>query len=169
MTKSGIWLLSALSLLLVVAWWTVRLAPARSAAFDAITREHQVVKDLARLANLRNNASQVAAQRLPEHDLVTRMQRALTLAGLPDSAFLGVQPLGEQVEPASRLRVSRVQVRLGGLSAPQIGAWVAAWAVPDQPWTIEGIELIHIEGPTGTEARGFSVGIALVARSIYDG
>lgn len=169
MTKSGIMLVSVAALMLVVLWWTVRLAPARSAAAHAISQERQVAKDLARLALLRTRESQVAAQRLPDHDLVTRMQHTLSLAGLSGSAFLGVQPLGEQVNPGSRLRVRRVQVRLGGVTAAQIGAWMSAWVVPDQPWSIEGIELVHLDGAPGMSGREFSVSIALVARSIDGG
>ena len=61
-------------------------------------------------------------------------QQALVGAGLPITAFSGVQPRADQT--ANGLRIQTVQLRLQGLRPADFGAWLAAWTTADQPWRL---------------------------------
>ena len=160
--------------LLVFAWWLVRLEPARSAARMAIAREQTVAKDLLRLTALQGHEAQVVAQRLPDNDLVTRVQQALTLAGLTPASFNGLQPIAEQIDPISRLRQRRVQVRLHGLSPAQLGGWLAAWSTAEQPWLVESLGMTHALDSAsaatggGIDSNTFTISVVLLTRSVED-
>ena len=154
--------LGALSL--ITCWWVLRLEPAHKQAAAALAHEQQVEHDLARLNSLQGNMNRLAENRLPDNDVVTRIQQSMALAGLPAQLFQGIQPLGEQVDPNAQIRSRRIQVRFGGLTATQVGAWVAAWQSPEQPWVIEGIDFVHLDSD-GT-AGGFAVTVVLVVRSM---
>jgi hypothetical protein len=143
--------------LVVFAWWLVRLEPARSAARMAVAREQAVAKDLLRLTALQGHEAQVVAQRLPDNDLVTRLQ-----------------PIAEQVDPISRLRQRRVQVRLHGLSPAQLGGWLAAWSTAEQPWLVESLGMTHAldSAPAaaggGIDSNTFTISVVLLTRSVED-
>lgn len=152
------------ALTLVLCWWMFRLAPAQASAHSALSRETMIFRDLSRLAALQGNLTRLAENRLPDNDVVTRIQQSMVLAGIPANLFQGVQPLGEQVDPNAQIRTRRIQVRFGGLTAQQVGAWATAWQSPDQPWTIEGIDFVHLD--TGGITEGFAVTVVLAVRSM---
>lgn len=164
MNTRSITFLAAICGACLLFWLVLRLGPAHSEASALLEREQQMERDLARLTALQGSQTRLADARMPNHDLITRIQESMTLAGLPHGTFQGVQPLGEQVDPTATLRTRRLQVRFGGLNARQTGAWIAAWRSPDQPWLIEGIDMVHQD--VGNADGAFAVAIVLVARSM---
>jgi hypothetical protein len=125
-------------------WFRLDQADGRTAAANA--QFGLVNQDLQRLADLRARVQTPARGRRPQDDLVTRAQQALVSSGLPIAAFSGVQPRADQT--VNGVRIQTVQLRLQGLRPADVGAWLAAWSTPDQPWRLSELQMVHSTAPS---------------------
>lgn len=134
---------SACATVLLWGWFRFDQAGSRTAAAQAqLATVHQ---DLQRLEALRGRVQAPVRGRRPQDDLVTRAQQALASAGLPIAAFSGVQPRADQT--VNGVRIQTVQLRMQGLRPADVGAWLAAWATPDQPWRLSELQMVHSTAP----------------------
>ena len=163
-------LVAAGGLLAVVLWGGLRLGSAQAALTAAGARAGAADRDLDRLARLRAHEAHVVSRSVPDGDLVSRIQQALVAAGLPTTAFSGIQPLGDQLDPVSHVQQRSLQLRLNSLAPAELGAWLAAWLTPDQPWRVQGLALAHPQDGGGTtlDSNRFAVTVTLLMRSLED-
>lgn len=133
----------ACATVLLWGWFRLDQADGRTAA--ARSQLATVNQDLQRLADLRARVQAPVRGRRPQDDLVTRAQQALATAGLPIAAFNGVQPRADQT--VNGVRIQTVQLRMLGLRPADFGAWLAAWATPDQPWRLSELQMVHSMAP----------------------
>jgi hypothetical protein len=82
-------------------------------------------------------------------DLVSQVQRTLTAGGIPNTAFRGIQPLGEHLGEGGGARERAVQINLQAMCPADVGAWLAAWCVPAQPWRVTGVTWTHSDAISG--------------------
>lgn len=136
--------------LVVLAWGWLRLDQAGSGFRAAHEQFAAVDRDVQRLGELRARIQAPVRGRRPQDDLVSRAQQALVGAGLPITAFSGVQPRADQT--ANGLRIQTVQLRLQGLRPADFGAWLAAWTTADQPWRLSELQMVHSSAPPAASA-----------------
>ena len=160
----------ALGMLAVGLWGGLRLGSAQAVLAAASARSREADVDLARLALLRAHEAHIVSRNVPDTDLVSRIQQALIAAGLPTTAFSGIQPLGAQLDPVSHVQQRSLQLRLNSLAPAELGAWLAAWLTPDQPWRVQGLALAHPQDGGGTtlDSNRFAVTVTLLMRSLED-
>ena len=163
-------LVAACGLLAVLLWGGLRLGSAQAALSAAGARALGADRDLDRLARLRAHEAHIVSRSVPDTDLVSRIQQALVAAGLPTTAFSGIQPLGDQLDPVSHVQQRSLQLRLNSLAPAELGAWLAAWLTPDQPWRVQGLALAHPQDGGGTtlDSNRFAVTVTLLMRSLED-
>lgn len=163
-------LLWSCAILVALTWGWFRLEQADSRARAAQEQLAALNQDVLRLGELRGRIQSPVRGRRPQDDLVTRAQRALTAAGLPITAFSGIQPRADQT--GNGLRIQTVQLRLQGLRPAEFGAWLAAWSTPDQPWKLSEVQMAHASvAPTMTlalDSNRFDLTLVLTAPYLED-
>ncbi len=163
-----LWFIVALG---VVAWSGMRLGSARSQITAADDARAGIERDLLKVQALRAQVRGVSVGRRPDGDLIARVQRALSDAGLPVSACSGVQPRADQTRPGAGVRVQTVVMTLRGLLPAEFGAWLAAWRAGDQTWRLDDVQLTRVvpTGAGGLVARsdGNRYDVALVLAAPY--
>lgn len=152
--RSGLFLLWFAVGLSVAVWSGMRLGSAQSQMANAESARAAIERDVTRIHLLRAQVSGLSVGRRPDGDLIARVQRALSDAGLPISACSGVQPRADQTRPGAGVRVQTVVMTLRGLLPSEFGAWLAAWRAGDQTWRLDDVQLTRVSGPT---APGTSV------------
>lgn len=154
----------------VLAWGWLRLGQADERWRAALEQSAALHRDVQRLGDLRGRIQAPVRGRRPQDDLVSRAQQALTAAGLPVSAFSGVQPRADQT--ANGLRIQTVQLRLQGLRPAEFGAWLAAWTTPDQPWRLGELQMTHAAAGqtplTALDTNRFDLTLVLTAPYVED-
>jgi len=148
-------------------WW--RVGSAQSQADAAREQAQTIARDVQRVQTLRQQAQVVAGSRRPDADLVTRVQRALSQAGLPVTACSGVQPRNDQAAPGGGIRIQSVQLSLRALQPSDLGAWLSAWTMAEPAWTVSELQLAH--QPTtalGLDSNRFDVSVVLSAPYVED-
>lgn len=156
----------------VVSWSGLRLGSAESQIRAADAARTAVERDLSKVHRLRAQVRGVSVGRRPDGDLIGRVQRALSDAGLPVSACSGVQPRADQTGPGAGLRVQTVVMTLRGLLPAEFAAWLAAWRAGDQTWRLDDVQLTRVPVPTGPGASvargdGNRYDVALVLAAPY--
>lgn len=152
-------------LVLTVCGW--RWASAAWTVARARAQHQSAAGELSQILTLRASARQAVVERVPEGELVGRLQRTLAKVNLPATALSGIQPDSDQRDPASAIRTRRMTARLIGLRPGDLGAFLVAWRTPDQPWSVEGIALVHpADRPSGLDPDRFEATLTLVARSL---
>ncbi len=168
--RSGIvilWLVVGLS---VVVWSGLRLGSAQSQIAAADAARSVIERDLTKVQQLRAHVRGVSVGRRPDGDLIARVQRALSDAGIPVSACSGVQPRADQTRPGAGVRVQTVVMTLRNLLPSEFGAWLAAWRAGDQTWRLDDVQLTRVAVPTApsaavarTEGNRYDVALVLAA------
>jgi hypothetical protein len=161
-------LAATIVVLVVLLWGVIRLGSAQAVLTDAEGRERGTAQDLDRLERLRAHEAHVVARQVSDSDLISHVQQALTAAGLQTSAFSGIQPLGDQLDPISHVQQHTVQLHLNSLAPAELGAWLAAWLTPDQPWRVQGLALAHPQDASTLDVNRFAVTVTLLMRSLED-
>lgn len=168
--RSGIFLLWFVVVLGVITWSGLRLGSAQSQIAAADTARSAIERDLTMVQKLRAQVRGVSVGRRPDGDLITRVQRALSDAGIPVNACSGVQPRADQTRPGAGVRVQTVVMTLRNLLPSEFGAWLAAWRAGDQTWRLDDVQLTRVSVPTaasGVVARGdgnrYDVALVLAA------
>lgn len=156
----------------VVVWSGLRLGSAESQIRAADAARTALERDLTKVHQLRAQVRGVSVGRRPDGDLIGRVQRALSDAGLPVSACSGVQPRADQTRPGAGVRVQTVVMTLRGLLPAEFAAWLAAWRAGDQTWRLDDVQLTRVPvptGPGGSVARsdGNRYDVALVLAAPY--
>ena len=128
----------------------LRLHAADADLAAARTQAERQLADLRRWSQQRARIAGVAAGSAAGADVVTQVQQAVAAAGLPATAFRGVQPLAERAEPGTGVIERTVNVHLVDLRPADAGAWLAAWMTPTQPWEV--ISLAWSHPPTAAES-----------------
>jgi len=151
----------------VLLWGWVRLDQAGARVQAAQQQFTSVNQELQRLLDLRARIQAPVRGRRPQDDLVSRVQQALTAAGLPVTACSGVQPRADQ--SANGMRIQTVQLRLQGLRPAEFGAWLAAWKAADQPWRLSEMQMVHstAAGAAGTPLDNNRFDLTLVLTVPY--
>lgn len=164
----GVWFLLAIG---VVLWSGVRLGTAHTQVASADTARLTVERDLAKVQQLRAQVRGVSVGRRPDGDLIARVQRALSDAGLPVTACSGIQPRADQSRPGAGVRVQTVVTTLRGLLPAEFGAWLAAWRAGDQTWRLDDLQFTRAGGtsrPTPVaQGEGNRYDVTLVLAAPY--
>jgi hypothetical protein len=164
----GVWFLLAIG---VVLWSGVRLGTAHTRVASADTARLTVERDLAKVQQLRAQVRGVSVGRRPDGDLIARVQRALSDAGLPVTACSGIQPRADQSRPGAGVRVQTVVTTLRGLLPAEFGAWLAAWRAGDQTWRLDDLQFTRAGGTARStpvaEGEGNRYDVTLVLAAPY--
>lgn len=158
----------------VVVWGGIRLGAAQTSIASADANRNAVERDLEKVQRLREQVRGVSLGRRPDGDLITRVQRALSDAGLPITACSGVQPRADQTRPGAGVRVQTVVTTLRNLLPAEFGAWLAAWRAGDQTWKLADVQLSRAgaTAPSATVAGGdgnrYDVTLVLAAPYVED-
>ena len=146
--------LAAVAVLAVVVG-AQRLAAAE-AVFDAtLLALDEAEADAHRVTALRAAQQVVAENRRPDQDVIRRVNEALAQAGIDQGRFAGLRPSSDTAlagQDGPQYRRQNVQVSLSGLTVPEIGAFLAAWAESGELWTPTDIDLTHAR-TAGDEGR----------------
>ena len=124
----------------VVAWSGMRLGTAQAQIATANASRSAIEREVTQVQRLRAEVRGVSLGRRPDGDLITRIQRALSDAGIPVAACTGVQPRADQVRAGGGIRVQTVLMTLRGLTPAEFGAWLAAWRAGDQTWRLDDVQ-----------------------------
>ena len=157
-----------LMLALIVGGCVLRLSFAQAELASAQHVAGVQIADLQRWSGAQQRISGLATAGQPTSDLVTLVQKALNNAGLPAAAFRGIQPMAERTDAASRIQEHTVNLNLADLRASDLGAWLAAWATPEQTWQVVSIAMSHPVRATGSglDNDKFLVTLALRQRTV---
>jgi hypothetical protein len=171
-SRSGLFLLWFVVGLSVVAWSGMRLGSAQSQITAADAARSAIERDVAKVQLLRAQVRGLSVGRRPDGDLIARVQRALSDAGLPVSACSSVQPRADQTRPGAGVRVQTVVMTLRALLPAEFGAWLAAWRAGDQTWRLDDVQLTRVSVPTAPGAavarsEGNRYDVALVLAAPY--
>lgn len=132
---------AALALTVAAGQRAVATAEAeRVAAYTHLTATRGAIAELDRLASVRDA---VPAARRPDADLIGGVRGALRRAGVPERAFLGLQHRDDRQLASSRVRVQRVQLRLGALRLTDVGRFLATWRTDEHPWRVVEYQMTH--------------------------
>jgi hypothetical protein len=169
--QTGLWSVLVLG---VIAWAWLRLGSVQMEVDQAGQRHRDALRDVQRIAELRQRTVELAAGARVDVDLVTRAQRALGAVGLPSRACQGVQPRADQAGGSAGPRQQSVELLLTGLTPGEFGSWLSAWNTPDQPWRIREVVFNHqAQGLPGQESTAldsnrFQINLLLSAPSVED-
>ena len=159
-------LVATVLVLVTLTYALVRLGPANLAASTARSSAQRLLTDAARVRDLRQQARGLASSRRPEADLVARVQRALTVGGIPLQAFSGVQPRADQPVAGLPVRIQSVAVTFQGLTPAELGSWLHAFTSGDAPWRISEVQLAHLQDSAQTaslDMNRYAATVLLVA------
>lgn len=143
----------------------------QGAAAELRAAQRQAERQMAELQRWtegQGRLSAVAGGAAAGADVVTQVQQALTTAGLPVAAFRGVQPLAEHAEPATGMVERTINVHFADLRPAEVGAWLAAWQGPKQPWQITGLVLTHPPSvaESALDNERFQITLTLLLRTV---
>lgn len=168
----GMWVLVLLG---VVVWAGGRLGAAQSQITAADAARAAIERDVAHVQQLRAEVRGVSLGRRPDGDLITRVQRALSDAGLPVAACSGVQPRADQLRAGGGIRVQTVLMTLRGLAPAEFGAWLAAWRAGDQTWRLDDVQFSRASTVTAAvspvaagEGNRYDIALVLAAPFVED-
>ncbi len=87
--------------------------------------------------------------------LVEHVQRTLKAAGLKDSVLRGLHPREEEKLGESGAVREVHQIDITGVTPAQMGAWLACWDNPVQPWTVVSMDWRHVRAQTATNPNRY--------------
>lgn len=139
------WTLALGASLAALGYSATRAAAARTSAIQAHARLTRATHDAQRLADLNARIAAASGPRKPASGLAPRIGAVLTRCGLPASCLTSLSPEGEQPvsshEGQPRLKRQRATLVLGGLTLPQLGAFLDAWRRAEPEWTISTLDV----------------------------
>jgi len=145
-------------IVLVTTWSITRLHIVETELSSAEEARSAVTKNISRVQQLRQAVHGVALHRRDDGDLISRVQQALSNAGLPISACSGVQPRPDVVRVGSGLRVQSVQMTLRRLSPDEFGTWLAAWRSAKPAWQLQDVQLTRVQQSNTQDSIGPATG-----------
>lgn len=119
-----------------------RMNDAKQHADAALSRASLVGSQLGELEALQRQPSMMSRGRQGDQALVSRLNAACTIAGVPRQAITAVAPGAESdLDPARNLRGQDASVTLDGVTLSQLGRFLDAWRATEPAWRVTGLQI----------------------------
>ena len=143
---------------LVVCWRLWQDAQAYTASRLAYLQSTEA--DVSELVRLRDETDlpHLAA---PDDDPLRRLRESLVEAGITESAFGGLQRLGDRPTSNEGFISRRLRLRLNELTPQELGRFFVAWTADGSPWRVVSCRLSEQAGTV--ESNRFAVSLIIRA------
>ena len=149
----------------VVAWRSA------ATAFDRATADRaSVAEKAARIASLRSQPAVNGFGARPGDDVMSLATRVLDAAHVPAARLRSVQPDADRTVADDRdgRRAATVRLSLEPLTAPELGAFLAAWRSAQQVWSVARIDMNAIPPSGSTPAGNYRATVTVSATYLDD-